>query len=274
MMRIVVMIGPLGRAAVLAALAGGVAGCSSDTARFEEGATGAQLSQMQPAVPSPPARVETAQLAAPVAPRSAHVAEHASDDTRKKTVVAQKPPATPKQQTVALASTVKPAPVPAPKAAPAEQQVAMVSPPTAQVATPDVGAAAKAADAATPSFRWPARGRVISGSGAMANGQQNDGINLALPEGTPVHAAEDGVVAYAGSELKGYGNLVLVRHSNGFVTAYAHASEILVKRGDQVRRGQVIAKSGQTGNVTSPQLHFEIRKGSAPVDPTQYLPGA
>ena len=108
----------------------------------------------------------------------------------------------------------------------------------------------------------------------MANGQRNDGINLALPEGTPVHAAEDGVVAYAGSELKGYGNLVLVRHSNGFVTAYAHASEILVKRGDQVRRGQVIAKSGQTGNVTSPQLHFEIRKGSAPVDPTQYLPGA
>ena len=207
-MRIVVMIGPLGRAAVLAALAGGVAGCSSDTSRFEEGATGAQLSQMQPAVPSPPARVETAQLAAPIAPRPAHVAEHAFDDNHKKTVVAQKAPAAPKQQTVALASTVKPAAVPAPKAAPAEQQVAMVSPPTAQVATPDVGAAAKAADAATPSFRWPARGRVISGSGAMANGQQNDGINLALPEGTPVHAAEDGVVAYAGSELKGYGNLV------------------------------------------------------------------
>jgi murein DD-endopeptidase MepM/ murein hydrolase activator NlpD len=277
MMRIVVMIGPLGRAAVLAALAGGVAGCSSDTARFEEGATGVQYSQMQPATPSPPARVEAAQLAPPSAPRSAHVAEHVSEE-HKKTVVAQKPPApaTPKQQTVALASTVKPAPMPAPKAAPAptEQQVAMVSPPTAQVATPDVSAAAKAADAATPSFRWPARGRVISGSGAMTNGQQNDGINLALPEGTPVHAAEDGVVAYAGSELKGYGNLVLVRHSNGFVTAYAHASEILVKRGDQVRRGQVIAKSGQTGNVTSPQLHFEIRKGSAPVDPTQYLPGA
>ena len=271
-MRIVVMIGPLGRAAVLAALAGGVAGCSSDTARFEEGATGAQLSQMQPAVPSPPARVETAQLAAPVAPRPAHVAEHASDDNHKKTVVAQQAPATPKQQTVALASTVKPPP--ALEGGAGEIAKSMVSPPTAQVATPDVGAAAKAADAATPSFRWPARGRVISGSGAMANGQQNDGINLALPEGTPVHAAEDGVVAYAGSELKGYGNLVLVRHSNGFVTAYAHASEILVKRGDQVRRGQVIAKSGQTGNVTSPQLHFEIRKGSAPVDPTQYLPGA
>jgi murein DD-endopeptidase MepM/ murein hydrolase activator NlpD len=88
-----------------------------------------------------------------------------------------------------------------------------------------------------------------------------------------VHAAEDGVVVYAGSELAGYGNLILIRHSNGFVTAYAHASEVLVKRGDQVRRGQVIAKSGKTGNVTSPQLHFEIRKESAPVDPMQYLPG-
>ena len=89
-----------------------------------------------------------------------------------------------------------------------------------------------------------------------------------MPEGTPVKAAEDGVVAYAGNELKGYGNLVLVRHSNGYVTAYAHASELLVKRGDTIKRGQIIAKSGQTGNVASPQLHFEIRKGSSPVDPT------
>ena len=94
-----------------------------------------------------------------------------------------------------------------------------------------------------------------------------------MPEGTPIKAAEDGVVAYAGNELKGYGNLVLVRHANGYVTAYAHASEIMVKRGDSVKRGQVIAKSGQTGNVTSPQLHFEIRKGATPVDPAQYLNG-
>jgi murein DD-endopeptidase MepM/ murein hydrolase activator NlpD len=276
-MRIVVMIGPLGRAAVLAALAGAVAGCSSDTMRFDEGATGAQLSQAQPALPSPPDRVEAAQLAPPSQPaplRTAAAAERVREEHHKKIAEAPKP--APKQETVALAATTKPTPVPLPKAAPApaEQQVAMVSPPTAQVATPDVSAAAKVADGAMPSFRWPARGRVISGAGAMANGQQNDGINLALPEGTPVHAAEDGVVAYSGSELKGYGNLVLIRHSNGFVTAYAHNSEILVKRGDQVRRGQVIAKSGQTGNVTSPQLHFEIRKGSAPVDPTQYLPGA
>jgi murein DD-endopeptidase MepM/ murein hydrolase activator NlpD len=125
-----------------------------------------------------------------------------------------------------------------------------------------------------PGFRWPVRGRVIAAFGPKSNGVQNDGINLAVPEGTPIKAAEDGVVAYAGSELKGYGNLVLVRHSNGFVTAYAHASDILVKRGETVKRGQVIAHAGQTGNVTSPQLHFEIRKGATPVDPSQYLSGA
>jgi murein DD-endopeptidase MepM/ murein hydrolase activator NlpD len=125
-----------------------------------------------------------------------------------------------------------------------------------------------------PGFRWPVRGRIIAAFGPKPNGLQNDGINLAVPEGTPIKAAQDGVVAYAGNELKGYGNLVLVRHANGFVTAYAHASDILVKRGETVKRGDVIAHSGQTGNVASPQLHFEIRKGATPVDPAQYLSGA
>jgi len=125
-----------------------------------------------------------------------------------------------------------------------------------------------------PTFRWPVRGKVITSYGAKTNGKANDGINLAVPEGTPVKAAEDGVVAYSGNELKGYGNLVLVRHSNGYVTAYAHASELLVKRGDTIKRGQIIAKSGQSGEVGSPQLHFEIRKGSSPVDPLQFLNGA
>jgi murein DD-endopeptidase MepM/ murein hydrolase activator NlpD len=123
-----------------------------------------------------------------------------------------------------------------------------------------------------PAFRWPARGRVINNFGARVNGAPNDGIDLALPEGTPVRSAEDGVVAYAGNELKGYGNLVLVRHANGFVSAYANASDLMVKRNDQVHKGQVILKSGQTGNAATPQLHFEIRKNSAPVDPMQYLP--
>lgn len=117
-------------------------------------------------------------------------------------------------------------------------------------------------------FRWPARGRVISGYSGKGG---NEGINIAVPEGTPIKAAEGGTVAYAGSELKGYGNLVLIRHPNGYVSAYAHNGELKVKRGDTVKRGQVVANSGQTGNVSSPQLHFELRKGSAPVDPTPYL---
>jgi len=164
-------------------------------------------------------------------------------------------------------------------AAPATQkpQTVAVAPQqtSVRVHTPAPQAAAEqTATAAAPQFRWPVRGRVISGFGPMTNGQQNDGINLAVPEGTAVRAAEDGVVAYSGNELKGYGNLVLVRHSNGFVSAYAHASELMVKKGDTVRRGQVIARSGATGTVPAPQLHFEIRKGSVPVDPMQFLPGA
>ena len=120
-----------------------------------------------------------------------------------------------------------------------------------------------------PEFRWPARGRIIQG---FKKGS-SDGINIAVPEGTPVKAAEAGVVAYAGSELKGYGNLVLIRHPNGYVSAYAHNGEINVKRGDQIRRGQPIATSGKSGNVSSPQVHFELRKGSTPVDPTEFLAG-
>jgi murein DD-endopeptidase MepM/ murein hydrolase activator NlpD len=119
-------------------------------------------------------------------------------------------------------------------------------------------------------FRWPARGRVIAGFGANGG---NEGINIAVPEGTPVKAAEAGTVTYAGSEVKGYGNLVLVKHENGYVSAYAHNGSLNVKRGEQVKRGQVIATSGQTGNVTSPQLHFEIRKGAQPVDPMKHLGG-
>jgi murein DD-endopeptidase MepM/ murein hydrolase activator NlpD len=158
----------------------------------------------------------------------------------------------------------------APAAEPAES-AAMVAP-AADTQAP-LGSVKASADA-TATFRWPVRGRVIAGFGPKPNGQQNDGINVAVPENTPIKAAEDGVVAYAGNELKGYGNLVLVRHSNGYVTAYAHASELLVKRGDQIKRGQIIAKSGQTGNVDAPQVHFEIRKGPAPVDPMPFLNGA
>jgi murein DD-endopeptidase MepM/ murein hydrolase activator NlpD len=120
-------------------------------------------------------------------------------------------------------------------------------------------------------MRWPVRGKVISGFGPKANGLKNEGINIAVPEGTSIRAAESGVVAYAGNELKGYGNLVLIRHDNGYVTAYAHAKELFVKRGDTVKRGDVIAKAGQTGSVSSPQLHFEVRKGATALDPMKFL---
>ncbi|MCW2078385.1 UNVERIFIED_ORG: murein DD-endopeptidase MepM/ murein hydrolase activator NlpD [Bradyrhizobium japonicum] len=180
-----------------------------------------------------------------------------------------------------VAGTLQPvavAPTPATKmaAVAAPVQSARLAQATANVEEKAVEAPAKAAEttSALPTFRWPVRGKVVTTYGAKTNGKSNDGINLAVPEGTPVKAAEDGVVAYSGNELKGYGNLVLVRHSNGYVTAYAHASELLVKRGDTIKRGQVIAKSGQSGEVASPQLHFEIRKGSSPVDPLQFLNGA
>jgi murein DD-endopeptidase MepM/ murein hydrolase activator NlpD len=125
---------------------------------------------------------------------------------------------------------------------------------------------------AVPSFIWPVHGRVLAGFGPLAGRSRNDGINIAVPEGTDVKAADDGVVVYAGSDVNGYGNLVLLRHSNGFVTAYAHASALLVSLGETVRRGQVIAKSGRSGNVSEPLVHFEIRKGTLPIDPMQYLP--
>ena len=171
----------------------------------------------------------------------------------------------------AVAAPAKPVASAAPKEAESVQNASVVAP-----TDPLDKEAAKLAEGtgAVPKFRWPANGRVIAGYGPTTNGQQNDGINIALPENTPVKAAEDGVVAYSGNELKGYGNLVLVRHPNGYVTAYAHAKELLVKRGDQVKRGQVIARSGQTGNVNAPQLHFEIRKGASPLDPTRFLNGA
>jgi murein DD-endopeptidase MepM/ murein hydrolase activator NlpD len=179
-------------------------------------------------------------------------------------------------QPLAAPSTAKTA---APKATPAKATPAPPKPETSQqaaVVTPSdetpTPVVAKSSDG-TPSFRWPVKGRVIAGFGPKPNGQQNDGINLAVPEGTPIKAAEDGVVAYAGNELKGYGNLVLIRHANGYVTAYAHAKELMVKRGDQIKRGQVIANSGQTGNVDTPQLHFEVRKGPAPLDPMPLLGG-
>ncbi|BCM84599.1 hypothetical protein mvi_30600 [Methylobacterium indicum] len=157
---------------------------------------------------------------------------------------------------------------PEPKPEPAKPvKVAALPEKAPEPAPAPAPAVAPAAPDPQSTFRWPARGRVINGYGSSGN----EGINIAVPEGTPVKAAEEGTVAYAGSDVKGYGKLVLVRHANGYVSAYAHNGEIDVRPGEKVKRGQTIAKSGASGNVTSPQLHFEIRKGATPVDPMPHL---
>lgn len=152
-----------------------------------------------------------------------------------------------------------PAPAPGPSAAspPPQQGVAASVPPPPP---PRAGS----------SFLWPIKGEVVAEFGPLANkGQHNDGINIAAPKGTPVHAAENGVVAYVGNELKGFGNLLLLKHADGWMTAYAHNDRLMVKRGDPVRRGQTIATVGSSGSVTVPQLHFEIRRGTEAVNPAE-----
>ena len=127
---------------------------------------------------------------------------------------------------------------------------------------------------ATPrgSFSWPVEGRILSSFGPKTGGIHNDGIDIAVTPGAAVRAAGPGVVAYAGNGLRGLGHLLLIRHENGWITAYAHNEEILVRRGDVVRQGQTIARGGATDDVTLPKLHFEIRNGTEAVDPLRYLP--
>lgn len=120
-------------------------------------------------------------------------------------------------------------------------------------------------------FDWPVKGQVVSGYGPIAKGRNNDGINIKAPLGTPVKAADSGTVAYAGNELKGFGNLVLIKHDDGWVTAYAHNQALKVKKGQKVKRGEQIASVGSTGGVGTPQLHFETRAGKKALNPQNYL---
>ena len=193
-------------------------------------------------------------------------AAHKDEKARKPQAAKAEQPKPARQKQAALEAAA-----PAPETRPEPRKI---EPKKAEVSRENTASIPKqeikpASDGANPEFRWPARGRIIQGFKSGGN----DGINIAVPEGTAVKAAEGGVVKYAGSELKGYGNLVLIQHPNGFVSAYAHNGELDVKRGDTVKRGQTIAKAGQTGNVSSPQVHFELRKGSTPVDPTGFLAG-
>jgi murein DD-endopeptidase MepM/ murein hydrolase activator NlpD len=132
---------------------------------------------------------------------------------------------------------------------------------------------AKPPPRAARGFIWPVEGRVLSSFGAKKSGLHNDGINIAAPRGAAVRAADNGVVAYSGKEIRGFGNLLLIKHEGGLITAYAHTDTLLVSRGDTVTRGQVIGKVGTTGGVETPQLHFEVRQGTRAVNPSKYLPG-
>ena len=148
-----------------------------------------------------------------------------------------------------------------------------IAPPSSQ-GTPEPPASNNATPPAVRSsgtFVWPVRGRVLASYGPRPDGTHNDGINIGAPRGAAVEAVDAGVVAYTGNELRGYGNLILIKHANGWISAYAHCDQLLAKRGEKVTRGQVIARVGSTGNVSEPQLHFELRRGHEPVDPREFL---
>ncbi len=212
------------------------------------GASGAMVASAAP--PSQPAAPQPVTSAAPASGTLKHPSESNQQVAKAEPRVIPGVPSIPVEK-----KSSTPAPTPASATAAVDD---IVEPPSAD----------------GTSFRWPVRGRIISGFGAKPSGQRNDGINLAVPEGTTVKAAEAGTVIYAGNELEGYGNLVLIRHADEWVSAYAHNSEIKVKKGDKVRRGQTVAAAGMSGSVTSPQVHFELRKKAKPVNPLDYLAGA
>jgi murein DD-endopeptidase MepM/ murein hydrolase activator NlpD len=206
---------------------------------------------------SPAAPASVAALAPPLSPE---VPQPTSSPN-------QPPPAAPGAPSVSAAP-------PAPPAAMSETPSAPTAalPPRAVPETPESSGAATPSTRDSNEFRWPVRGHILAAYGSKSDGTRNDGINIAAPRGAAIEAVDAGVVAYAGNELRGYGNLILIKHPSGWISAYAHCDKILVKRGEKVTRGQVIARVGSTGNVSEPQLHFELRRGQHAVDPREFLP--
>jgi murein DD-endopeptidase MepM/ murein hydrolase activator NlpD len=200
--------------------------------------------------PAPPSQSLTPASGAPPS------AAHGSPD-----VIPLDGPPPPKQNAAAPPS----APPPAPRTA-----GAALTPPSAEP-SPPAGAIADGGQGSGGRFPWPVRGHVLANYGNSPGGGHNDGINIAAPRGTPVRTIDAGTVAYVGNEVKGYGNLVLIRHANGWISAYAHLDDLTVKVGDPIAAGQVIAKVGDSGGVGEPQLHFELRRGKKPVDPREFL---
>jgi murein DD-endopeptidase MepM/ murein hydrolase activator NlpD len=181
------------------------------------------------------------------------------------------PAAKPEPKRVAMAEV---APQPAPANEPRPKSYTPPSQPkeTVQQAQPEKKLASLAPESTgIGKLRWPVHGQIVAKFGSQEDGHRNDGIDILVPEGTPVKAAENGVVIYAGNGLKEYGNTVLIRHDDGLVTVYGFAKDLKVKRGDKVTRGEVVADSGMSGSASRPKLHFEIRKNATPVNPLSYL---
>jgi murein DD-endopeptidase MepM/ murein hydrolase activator NlpD len=262
-------------AIALALVALGVTGCSADVTRFGDSA--AQNDQVSPASPAAltfgPGVTAVARPKADLANGASAGVSPANTAVRVAAPKVRPTEISPRHRkpTAAVARSSNDA---AHSGANRRRGNLMVRRPPAQRAQEPAKSRAadtRAADV-RPIFDWPVRGKIVARFGAQSNGERNDGIAIAVPEDTPIRSADDGVVIYAGG-LRKFGNLVLVRHANGYVTAYAHAKELQVKRGDQIKRGDVIGKSGQTGSVSTPQLHFEVRKNSAPLDPLPLLQG-
>lgn len=157
-------------------------------------------------------------------------------------------------------------PVTAVNSAPVQQAAILPEPQAREVAS-----TAPAMASSSHGYIWPVKGKVISKFGPIPGGAYNDGINIAAREGEPIVAAADGEVVYSGNELRDYGNMVIVRHEGGIMTAYAHAGRVMVSKGDNVKQGATIATVGKTGSVDQAQVHFGIRKNKEPVDPMGYL---
>ena len=215
-------------------------------------ALGQNLILPVPAQPLP--QTQVAATTRPAAPPAAGVAD--SRPASPPAVAVGSKSVTSNTQTAAL----RPLPTPVPASPPPATKTRL---PPAAIPVPPPRAGS--------TFLWPVRGPIVTKYGPANGGLYNDGINILAPRGTPVKAAENGVVAYVGNELRGFGNLVLIKHAGGWVTAYAHNEKLLVRRGDKVARGQTIAQVGNSGNVAKPQLHFEIRRGTRAVNPIGLL---
>ncbi|MBF0094452.1 MAG: M23 family metallopeptidase [Alphaproteobacteria bacterium] len=180
---------------------------------------------------------------------------------------AESPPPSPPPASGAAAAPSQPSPEPLASGPPPRGQA------EARAESPPSRFIPKPPPRSGQAFLWPVSGKVVTRFGSLGDGIQNDGINIAVDKGTPVRAAENGVVVYVGNELKGFGNLLLIKHDEGWMTAYAHQDSVTVKRGQEVRRGDVVGRAGNTGSAPFPQLHFEVRRGTKAVDPMGLLAG-